>query len=74
MNSSDADAAGGGEDKVSKAAGFFSLRRYRKHFNVDTMVSELCNAPSLLLFHTDHPLDQKQVSVATLVPVQYAGL
>lgn len=39
MNSSDAEAAGGGEDKVSKAAGFFSLRRYRKHFNVDTLVS-----------------------------------
>ena len=43
MNSSDAEASGSGEDKVSKAAGFFSLRRYRKHFNVDTLVSQPCN-------------------------------
>ena len=44
MNSSDnSGGGGGGSDNVTKAAGFFSLRRYRSHFNVDTLVSTSFN-------------------------------
>lgn len=38
MNSSEGSGSGGGNDNVTKAAGYFSLRRYRTHFNVDTLV------------------------------------
>ena len=44
LNSSSGGSGGGSgnnnedEANLNKAAGFFTLRRYRKHFNVDTMV------------------------------------
>ena len=46
LNSTDPNGGSGGDSNSNKAPGFFSIRRYRKHFNVDTMVGTPSGTPN----------------------------